>query len=395
MKINGVCFDISIDIIKYLDITDIAKFFRLSKEFYQLYLDNNDYFNKILINRILGYFYFERKLNFYDNGQNESQRVSQHDIQNILKILLKTHRHFRYHRCSHKVDFLSYMIENDLDSDRLFEYYANFCNFEYKYNIDNLTRIITADTDEKKNTDELSHVSLLDMKYILTYSNNNQLKIMLRIFTIPVSILTYIIDELVLVDGNDQKINLLIDYMFYKFCFGFFDAISKSYIHKMISNLIKNKKTKILQHFFINKRKYFKGNSTLDYQELVNEIISLRDKTHLKMLLNELKIDNDRFVTDGINPMFVIINTHLIIKICKDAEFLYLKNIVDDILGECINYDLYVQSICEGLQYINLNEIEKIQCLSKNFTEKTKHIINNCLKVLYENKNIKKHFYIK
>ena len=52
---------------------------------------------------------------------------------------------------------------------------------------------------------------------------------MLRIFTIPVSILTYIVDELVLVDGNDQKINLLIDYMFYKFCFGFFDAISKSY----------------------------------------------------------------------------------------------------------------------------------------------------------------------
>jgi hypothetical protein len=113
------------------------------------------------------------------------------------------------------------------------------------------------------------------------------------------------------------------------------------------------------------------------------------------MILDELKIDNDRFVANRINPVFVIINTHLIIKICKDAEFLYLKNIVDDILGECINYDLYVQSICEGLQYINLNEIEKIQCLSKNFTEKTKHIINNCLKVLYENKNVKKHFYIK
>jgi len=386
-----VCFDICLDLFKYFDISDFIHFFILSKDiYYYVYLQNRHYFNKLLINKILKYFYFERRLN-----------LETCDLDSISIILFKIYKHFKHHRCSHRIDFLLYILENQIDCDILFEYYANFCKFDYKFNTDNLTRTILLNDVDNVDTEtnfkkELSNISISDMKYILIYSNTNQLRIILRIFTIPVSILSYTIDELLL-NNDDEKIGHIIDYMFYRFCFGSFDDLSKMYVHKIIICLIKNKKTALFQQFLLNKRYYFKGNYILDYQELVNNTIDLQDRPHLNMLLQEIKHDNKRLVKNNINPVFVIINTHLVIDMCKKARFMYLKYIIDNILGDSINYELYIQSICEGIQVLlhkEPQEIKRIQCLSPVLTDKNKQLINKYLDNLYKSENIKIDFFI-
>lgn len=374
MNIN---FDICLELISYLDIDDIINFFNLSKITRQLWISNQYYFKRLLIHRILDYFYFKKCLN----------EIQHEVVDEILTILLKIYKNFCYHKYSHRIDFLLYMLEHNLDCDILFEYFANFCNYKYNFETSELRTI----TDGYFQDEELFNVSLADMKYILNYSNMNQLQIILKIFTIPVSILTYVIDEMItnnfLCNDKllDTKIMSIIDYIFYKFCFGSFDTINKTYIQKLIISLIQHKRTILLKHFFKTKQKYFRGNFVLDYQELINKSIQLRDQMHLKLLLAELKLDNQRLIKRGLNPIYVIINTNLIIDLCKGCHFEYLKYIADDLLGECINYELYVSSICEGLKICsNPKSIKKIQYLSQNFNDTSKQKINNCLQTLYK-----------
>jgi hypothetical protein len=153
-------------------------------------------------------------------------------------------------------------------------------------------------------------------------------------------------------------------------------------------NIILNKKTNLLKHFLKNKRKYFKGNDTLDYQELVNKIIDIQDKKHLQLILNELKFDNEKFSTTETTYNYIIIKSSLIKKFCKQSDFEYLKYLVDEILGSFINYKLYINSICEGLEMLflkNPEKIKNIECLSIVFNDKSKYIINNCLNKMYIN----------
>lgn len=346
---NLFCFDIFLELIKYLDISDIYNLFIVSKGLYKnLYLKNKFYFNKVLINKILCYFDLDRPIKLQDN-----------DINNVYNVLMKTYQHFKYHRCSFRIDFLVYMLENNLDCDILFEYYANLC--EYKNEYKNMSNV------------DLNGVYLNDIIYIFKHCNYNQLKIILRIFTIPIKILDFIIDD----TGNldDKKFMLIIDYIFYKHCFGSFDQNCKDNIHNIIMNFVVNKKTKLLQYFLENKRRY---NCILEYQVLVNKIINIQDKTHLELILNELKYDNIKLSKSGYNENFVIIRTSLIKKICKGGNFEYLKYLVDEILGDFINYKLYINSICEGLE--NLVNVENIDYLSSVLNDKSKYIINNHLK---------------
>jgi hypothetical protein len=351
---NVFCFDVFLEIIRYLDISDIYKLFIVTKGIYRnLYLENRCCFNKILITRILSYFCLNRPL-----------KLDKNDINNVYNVVMKTYNHFKHHKSSYRIDFLLYMLENNLDCDILFEYYANLC--DYKYGYKNMLSV------------DLTSVSLSDIIYIFKHSNNNQLNIILRNFTIPIKVLDLVIDDTSNLD--DWRFILIIDYMFYKHCFGSFDQACKTYIHNIIMTLILNKKTNVLKHFLKNKRIYFKGNYTLDYQELVNRIIDIQDKKHLQLILEELKFDNQKF---SINKNYVIIRTSLIKKLCKKSDFEYLKYLVDQILGDFINYKLYINSICEGLEMlflINPEKIKNIECLSDNLNDKSKYIINNTLK---------------
>lgn len=372
-----LCFDIFLELIKHLDIIDICNLFMVTKCVYKkIYLNNKDYFNKFIINKILKYFNFYRRLNI-DNIENKEkypiENKRKDEISNICCILMKTYKHFKYHRYSYKIDFLLYMLENDLDNDILFEYYANVCDYnsDYRNRYNYISNV------------NVNNVSLSDIMYIFKYSNNNQLNIILRNFTLPIKILDFIIDDTLIHSYKDKKIFLVIDYMFYKYCFGFFDNVDKIYINRIIINLIKHKKTNILKFFLQKKKIYFKGSETLDYQEIVNEIVSIQDKTHLQLILNELKYDNRIFENKSINKVYIVIKSCFIKNICKQGNFKYLKYLTNEILGGFINYKLYIESICQGLEILMRTcpeKIKTIRSLSNNFDDKSKYMINNYLK---------------
>lgn len=352
--INILYFDVFLELIKNLDVNDVYNLFIVTKSVYKnLYLKNKDYFNKILINKILSYFYLDRPL-----------KLENSSIDNVHFVLMKIYQHFKYHRSSFRIDFLVYMLENNLDCDILFEYFANLCEYKNEYTNNSST--------------DLNGVYLSDIIYIFKNCNYNQLKIILRNFTISIKILDFIIDDILLDKKDDWRFMLIIDYIFYKHCFGSFDQNCKDNIHNIIMNLILNKRTKILQCFLENKRYYFKGITTLEYQVLVNKIIDIEDRTHLQLVLNELKYDNIKSNKSGYNEKFVIIRTSLIKKICKNGNFEYLKYLVNEILGDFINYKLYINSICEGIE--KSDKIENIECLSSILNDKSKFIINNYLK---------------
>lgn len=354
------CFDIFLEIAEYLDISDIYKLFIVTKDVYKtLYLENREYINKILIRKILSYFNLQRPLNLENS-----------DIHKVYYILMKTYNHFKYHRLSYIIDFLVYMLENRMDCDILFEYYANLCEYKYDYKYQ-YQYIPTID---------LYGVSLCDIIYILKHCNYNQLKIILRNFTIPITVLDFVIDDMLLDNLQNWRFMLIIDYMFYKHCFGSFDKKFKDNINNIIINLISNKRTRLLKNFLKNKKRYFKGAITLDYQILVHKIIDIRDKKYLQLILDELKYDNINFNNNGYQQNFVIIRSSVIKKLCEESDFLYLKYLVDEILGNFINYNMYIHNICEGLR-LNKNETYKnIVCLSNNLNDKSKYIINSSLK---------------
>jgi hypothetical protein len=360
---NIFCFDVFLEITKYLDICDIYKLFIVTKGVYKtLYLENKEYINKILIRKILSYFNLQRPLNLENS-----------DINNVYNVLMKTYNHFKYHRSSYIIDFLLYMLENKLDCDILFEYYANLCEYKYDYKYE-YKYIPTID---------LYSVSLSDIIYIFKHSNNNQLNIILRNFTIPITVLDFVIDDMLLDNLQNWRFMLIIDYMFYKHCFGSFDQKYKGNIHNIIINLILNKRTKLLKQFLKNKKRYFKGTTTLDYQILVHKIIHVRDKKHLQLILDELKYDNINFTNNGYHDNFVIIRCSVIKKLCEESDFRYLKYLADEILGDFINYNIYIHNICEGLKNLlnrGLETYKNIVCLSSVLNDKSKCIINSSLK---------------
>jgi hypothetical protein len=83
---------------------------------------------------------------------------------------------------------------------------------------------------------------------------------------------------------------------------------------------------------------------------------------------------------------FIIIKPSIIIQLCKRGSFSYLKYIIDTLLGKYINSSVYIQSICEGLNNINLmdnkiktTKLKEFQSLYDSmsyFTDKNKKILS-------------------
>lgn len=381
IKNSGVFGDIMIyDIFEHLvnnlTVKETVSLLLINKQSYTTYTDNRHYCDKLLVRKILESFGVKYKCS---NKYNK--------VDNSVKILLKIYWYFKGHVKSNIVDVLIYMIDNDIDDDWIFELFASNCKFR-GVNINCDTRVINDNIDVNIVFD---NISLDDMKYILVYGSEKKINVILDMFTIPVLLISHVIHKILtrgVFKTLDTVLIKFIKYLFVKHCYGRFLEEDSSYIHSIITILIKYKKTAVLKYFLDKKNKY-STTSSLDYQYLVNRCIEYEDRTHLKILLRANEIDNTRFV----NKTFVIINTHYIIQHCKNARFDYIGYLVEHCLGDSINASLYIDSICQGIELLILSKrnsfLLQFEKVTRYLTLENLDKINMYIKDIYDSGNVK------
>jgi hypothetical protein len=380
-------YDIFELVAKYLTVEETTSLLLINKASYMLYIHNKNYCDRQFIEKILSFFCvnFDDKVN---NIHNRSKNV---------KVLLKIYWHFRHiQNLSYLVDFIIYMIDNDIHDIDIFRLFTSNCKFvEFDTNYD--IRIVNNRTNTNRRQDTLnfrrqrSTINLDDMMYIILHGCYEFLDIILNMFTIPVMLISRVIYKM-LTKNVSRKVNnatlfKLTKYLFKKHCCGMFLERDMIYIHSIITMLIRYKKTTILKYFLDKKTKYIKTSSGLDYQYLVNKCIEFEDRRHLTMLLKANEFDNSRFIKKS----FVIINTHHIIELCKNARFDYLSYLVENCLGTSINTGLYIDSICQGIELLILskrsNLLVRFEPIKRYITSENLTNINICINQIYDGFN--------
>jgi hypothetical protein len=389
---SGVWGDIMIyDIFEYLagslTVEETLSLLLTNKESYTMYTDNKNYCDKLLVRKILESFGIKYKWsNKYDIYKQD----------NTMKTLLNVYWYFKRHVKSNIVDVLIYMIDNEIDNDMVFGLFASNCKFR-GVNINSDTRVVNNNVD----VNSMFDISLDDMNYILVYGCEKKIDLILNMFTIPVVLISNVIYQILTraFISNKMLDNMLekyIKYLFVKHCYGQFLEQDGSYIHSIITILIKYKKTAVLRYLLDKKNKYMTITNGLDYQYLVNKCIEMEDRVHLKILLKQIHFDNKRFV----NKSFVIINTHQIIEHCKNAKFDYMCYLVENCLGNTINTGLYIDSICQGIELLILSKryayLLKFGNLKRYINTEHLETINKTIGSVYNSNNtpLNKRIYI-
>jgi hypothetical protein len=233
------------------------------------------------------------------------------------------------------------MLENNIDSDILFNLYISECKFVSCVKDKKIIRII--DYEESvynefydQSLETVDYISVSDMEYILEKSNSNQLFTILKKFNIPIKILSTVIKEMLIKemltksDYTLDKMKLFIDYLFYKHCFKHFNKIDTGNIHSIVVDLIYYKKTELLKYFLQQKNKYcnYTGiyKKILDYQYIINRCVEYEDTTHLELIIKENANENNTN-KNNTNELkqFVIVSPSIIIKLCKNIHVYFLK----------------------------------------------------------------------
>lgn len=389
---SGVWGDIMIyDIFEYLagslTVEETLSLLLTNKESYTMYTDNKNYCDKLLVRKILESFGIKYKWsNKYDIYKQD----------NTMKTLLNVYWYFKRHVKLNIVDVLIYMIDNEIDNDMVFGLFASNCKFR-GVNINSDTRVVNNNVD----VNSMFDISLDDMNYILVYGCEKKIDLILNMFTIPVVLISNVIYQILTraFISNKMLDNMLekyIKYLFVKHCYGQFLEQDGSYIHSIITILIKYKKTAVLRYLLDKKNKYMTITNGLDYQYLVNKCIEMEDRVHLKILLKQIHFDNKRFI----NKSFVIINTHQIIEHCKNAKFDYMCYLVENCLGNTINTGLYIDSICQGIELLILSKryayLLKFGNLKRYINTEHLETINKTIGSVYNSNNtpLNKRIYI-
>lgn len=433
-------YDILYILIKKLNIDEIINLLLTNKKIYAIYLSNNVSINKILITKIFEYFKFD-----IISVNSLIKKISIDEISNITKIVCKKYNYFKRHMFCYKCDFIIFMLDNNICSDLLFEYYISICRFLSYVNDNNQIRTIRYNESHdifyfESQTCMEDVISIYDMEYILENVNYNQLKIILKKFNIPITMLYRIIRKILSgvsrhymtgassninykdkiyfsgnsISGNDNDssdssnsdsnnndsidnvaegssrvgagsptIKLCIDYIFYRHCFKTINNNVKKTINYIIDSIIFYKKTDLLK-YFLYKKNYYNYNNILDYQYIVNKCIEYEDTQNLELLIKD-KENCSRYDGDNINTnnSLIIINHKILTKLCKKGSFKYLKYIVERLLGVYINSNLYIESICDGINEktykLEKAKLKNLKDLYKYFTDKNKKIIDNTI----------------
>ena len=372
-------YDVFENVAQYLSICEIIAFLLASKSNYTMYLINKHYCDIILNRKI-----FE----FLDIEITSTDVIASDKTKNIFRI----YNYFRNHWKSSKPDYLVYMIDNEIDDPDLFRLFASKCTFRNIIDSNDI-RMVNYTGTVVVNKNEYSLISFNDMKYMLIHGNRAQLDILLETYNIPVCLLSYATNEILISDNvlfkKSSRSNVIlrrfIKYMFVKHCLGSFVSTDNTYVHSILLMLIKYKRTDVFKYFLEKKSKYMMLGSGLDYQYLVNKCVEMQNRIHLLLLLEENKKDNNLGL---LTKNYVIINTHHIIDHCKNARFDYIGFLVEHCLGRAINTALYVESICQGVESLimskNITGLHRLDILREYISDNNREFINKHINSIYD-----------
>jgi len=89
--------------------------------------------------------------------------------------------------------------------------------------------------------------------------------------------------------------------------------------------------------------------------------------------------------------IYITVDKEILEKVVKKGSFYIIKYIIDNLLGNFINMNGYILSICNGIIYYNGNKftkyVKKLKMLECYFDDKSKVMINNCLENNIKNVN--------
>jgi hypothetical protein len=376
-----ICYDIFENVCQYLSIDDIISFFLMNKECYGIYKYNKRNCNIIFVEKIFSYFNIMFD-DYKDVYKYESSTCT----------LLKMYNYFINHKSSCKADLLIYMVDNNVYNIDLFRLIISKCIFRKVFmnddNYDDNSRILNLNYSDVIYDNSL--ILLSDMKYLLVYTNSEQLDVILKTFDIPLVLLSYIIRDRLFSNrykyntDSNKCLKVIILYLFVKNCYGSFNLIDNIHVHSILTSLIRYKKTDVFKYFLYNKNKYIVRGFGLDYPYLINKCVEMQDKIHLDLLIRENKKDNDKV---NLNKSYVIINIDHITNHCRNGRFKYLEFLVNKYLGDMINTKMYIQSICNGIREIILsNKTKKLldfDCLKAHISDVNIEYLNNYIYDLY------------
>jgi hypothetical protein len=372
MVLNYDLFD---QVIKYLDYNSIINLLNSCKLYYNYYNDNKTYISKILINKIFEYFYIpETKLS----------HLSQIEKYVLLKQLQYIFKYFYMHRTTKYVNMLHFMIENKNKFET-----NDKVSFLYKVLLDLCVQKRTNSNSESDNKSNKildsfscqSYVSPSDLKYLLIHTNKYQLQLLLEKFHVDSKTILLVLKELLSKrlhrhnnDKFDNNIVILIKYFFYKFSFNktasgmTFSVIDTKFLYTIIELIIQSTRHKnyIFKVIIDLIKKY---NIQINQFHLIEFCIISNNINAFKYLIK----------TFDTNNYSIMIRPYYIKSLLKNGHFDFLEYIIEKLLGQFINLDLYVQNLNSGILkfYENKNFIRTKTMQMEQFYHNICHLLSD------------------
>lgn len=353
MNVNKyINFDIFTNILEFLDYESIKRFLLTNKMIYEYYKNNKRYISLLIIKKI------DEKFNI--KCVNKSDKLEGKKIDNVSVIYNRVYNQFKRQKLINLTDIIVYLIENKYNNSLyILKKLISLCVLKVN------TGIVS--------TNVITHS---DMTYLLVYSNVEESKLLLNNFTIPISVLSYTIQE-ILYNGKAEyrnKLYKMIDYIYYKYCWKKMEYMNNMYIHRILLYFIRKNEKKVIK-YFLEKKRYYKFN--LIYQTLINECLLYESVGCLNLLIKEMEDDSKLL------KIYITIDRTILEKVVKKGSFYIIKYIIDNLLGNFINMNGYISSICNGINHYNGGKftkyVKKLKILEGYLNNKNKDIINNCL----------------
>lgn len=273
---DDIHYDILDNIISNLNLDDTINFLYSSVKIYNLYNNfDENYGRDKIANKII-----KESLLFFN--LKEIDNVNKHKLCNILVSLYNVYKN---NKNFNNIDVLIYMIENNIDSDELFDRFCSKCKYvtiiKNVKDRNNFITVLDYACGKKLYYKEYTKniISKSDMNYMLIYADNKKIDILLKHFYIDMNEITHCIKMLLKsrISNYNQKIEKYIDYIFIKYCLKDMTSYNKSYFNIIYTDLCIINEASLLNYLLFKIHKY-----------KCNEIFN----NNLNIMLNNLNINH-------------------------------------------------------------------------------------------------------